>query len=209
MKSTLANMILCLLGVTLVCSAVVGGIYTLTEEPIAKAKAENITAALSEVLPEFSQSRLESLTVDGMPIEVYTALAADGTVVGHAVQTMTKDGFSGEFRLMVGFGADGTVCGIKVLEHSETPGLGSKMTEEGNPLLRSFLGRKPAEMNLKVTKDGGDVDALTAATISSRAYVDAVARAQKALGQQLSDDAAACGGCENNCNEKQEDECNE
>jgi electron transport complex protein RnfG len=69
------------------------------------------------------------------------------------------------------------VRAVKVLEHAETPGLGDKMAAPGNPLLASFEGRNPAEMNLAVKKDGGDVDALTAATITSRAYVDAVARA--------------------------------
>jgi electron transport complex protein RnfG len=72
-----------------------------------------------------------------------------------------------------------------VLEHSETPGLGSKMTGEGNPLFASFEGKNPSAMQLKVKKDGGEVDALTAATITSRAYIDAVERAFKALPQQI------------------------
>lgn len=186
-------MVLCLLGITLVCSAAVGYIYKITVEPIARAKADNIKAALSQVLPTFDQSTSQSVEVDAMPITVHTA-TADGTTVGYAVETMTKSGFSGEFRLMVGFNPDGTVYGIKVLEHSETPGLGSKMTDEGNPLLLSFQGKSPASMSLKVKKDGGDVDALTAATISSRAYVDAVARAYNALIQATGWEADAVSG---------------
>lgn len=186
-------MVLCLLGITLVCSAAVGYIYKITVEPIARAKADNIKAALSQVLPTFDQSTSQSVEIDAMPIIVHTA-AADGATVGYAVETMTKSGFSGEFRLMVGFNPDGTVYGIKVLEHSETPGLGSKMTDEGNPLLLSFQGKSPASMSLKVKKDGGDVDALTAATISSRAYVDAVARAYNALIQATGWDADAVSG---------------
>ena len=186
-------MVLCLLCITLVCSAAVGYIYKITVEPIARAKADNIKAALSQVLPTFDQSTSQSVEIDAMPITVHTA-AADGATVGYAVETMTKSGFSGEFRLMVGFNPDGTVYGIKVLEHSETPGLGSKMTDEGNPLLLSFQGKSPASMSLKVKKDGGDVDALTAATISSRAYVDAVARAYNALIQATGWEADAVSG---------------
>jgi electron transport complex protein RnfG len=87
---------------------------------------------------------------------------------------------------MVGFTPASEVYKIQVLEHSETPGLGSKMTEEGNPLFASFEGKNPEAMQLKVKKDGGEVDALTAATITSRAYIDAVARAYNALSEQTS-----------------------
>lgn len=202
-------MILCLLVITLVCSAIVGYIYKITIDPIAEAKAENIKAALSQVLPSFDSSDRQSVEVDQIPIEVYTASAADGSVVGYAVETVTKSGFSGEFRLMVGFLPDGKIYGIKVLEHSETPGLGSKMTEEGNPLVKSFEGKSPASMSLKVKKDGGDVDALTAATISSRAYVDAVARAYNALNQAAGWNADAVSGATSRSANDKEDECNE
>ena len=80
------------------------------------------------------------------------------------------------------FTPEGEVVNVNVLEQAETPGLGTKMADEGNPLLGSIQGQKLEEKKLvdgklAVTKDGGDVDALTAATISSRAYVDAVNRA--------------------------------
>ncbi len=201
MKSSLKNMVLCLLGITLVCSAAVGYVYKITVEPIAKAKANNIKAALAQVLPAFEESSSQSIDMDAMPITVHTATAA-GETVGYAVETMTKSGFAGEFRLMVGFNPDGTVYGIKVLEHSETPGLGSKMADEGNPLLLSFQGKSPASMSLKVKKDGGDVDALTAATISSRAYVDAVARAYNALVQAAGWEADAVSGATSVNNQK-------
>ena len=105
-----------------------------------------------------------------------------GAVAGYAVQTMTKQGFSGVVRLMVGFTPEGEVVNVNVLEQTETPGLGTKMADEGNVLLASVKGRKLeskklVDGKLAVTKDGGDVDALTAATISSRAYVDAINRA--------------------------------
>jgi electron transport complex protein RnfG len=183
MKNTLLNMVLVLGGISLLASAGVGYVYKITEEPIAAAKAENDRAALRDVLPPFEENRADTLTLDGLEIVVNTATNG-GEVVGYAVKTITKNGFSGEFSLMVGFAPDGKVLNVKVLEHAETPGLGSKMADAGNPLLACLEGRNPAEMKLAVTKDGGDVDALTAATITSRAYVDAVARAFNAVMQQ-------------------------
>lgn len=103
--------------------------------------------------------------------------------MGYAVETASKNGFSGMIRMVVGFDATGRVLNVNVLEQNETPGLGTKMADEGNPLFASFEGRNPGEMKLAVKKDGGDVDALTAATISSRAYVDAMARAYAAYKQ--------------------------
>ncbi len=181
MKSTLVNMTSVLFGITLIASAGVGVVNMITEEPIALAKEAATKAALTEVLPAFETTEEQTLTIDEMPITVYTA-SNGGEVAGYAVQTMTKQGFNGVVRLMVGFTPDGEVVNVNVLEQSETPGLGTKMADEGNVLLGSIQGqklenKKLVDGKLAVKKDGGDVDALTAATISSRAYVDAVNRA--------------------------------
>ncbi|MDR2891068.1 MAG: RnfABCDGE type electron transport complex subunit G [Alistipes sp.] len=180
MKNSLLNMVLVLGGISLVASAGVGFVYKVTKDPIAQAAEANKKAALGEVLPAFDEAVPDSLTLDGLPVIVYTATAS-GEIVGYAVETATMSGFSGRFDLMVGFEPDGRVRAVKVLQHAETPGLGSKMADAGNVLFASFDGRNPGEMNLAVRKDGGDVDALTAATITSRAYVDAVARAFNAM----------------------------
>ena len=180
MKSSLKNMVLVLFTITLIASAGVGAVNMITEEPIAAAKAKAVQDALKQVLPAFDTTEDAEQTIDGLTIKTYKALAA-GETVGYAVETATKEGFGGMVRLMVGFDAEGRILNINVLEQGETPGLGTKMCDEDNPLITSFKGKKPAEMTLKVRKDGGDVDALTAATISSRAYTDAVARAYKAF----------------------------
>lgn len=184
MKSSLKNMVVVLFSITLIASLCVGLVNKITFEPIEKAKAENIQKALKNVLPEFDASEEKAMTVDELPVIVHTAKQGE-QVVGYAVETMTTKGFSGVFRLMVGFRASGEVYNINVLEHSETPGLGSKMGDESNSLLVSFKDKNPANMKqpLAVVKDGGDVQALTAATISSRAYVDAVVRAYNAVQQ--------------------------
>lgn len=181
MKSTLVNMTAVLFGITLVASTGVGVVNMITEEPIALAKEAATKSALTEVLPAFESTEEQTLTIDELPITVYTARNG-GEVAGYAVQTMTKQGFNGVVRLMVGFTPDGEVVNVNVLEQSETPGLGTKMADEGNVLLGSIQGqklenKKLVDGKLAVKKDGGDVDALTAATISSRAYVDAVNRA--------------------------------
>lgn len=182
MKSTLINMVMVLFVITLIASAGVGAVNMITLEPIAKAKAAAVTEALNKVLPAFEQSTSQELTIDELPIAVYTATGADGAVVGYAVQTATKTGFSGLIRMMVGFTPAGEVINVNVLEQSETPGLGNKMCDDGNPLITSIQGKELGAMQLidgklAVRKDGGDVDALTAATISSRAYCDAINRA--------------------------------
>ncbi len=183
MKSTLLNMVAVLAGITLVASASVGAVYQITMEPIQQAKIQATTDALMNVLPAFDSNEKSDLTIDEMPIAVYAAKGADGEVVGYAVETMSKSGFSGVIRLMVGFLPSGEIYNVNVLEQKETPGLGTKMCDEGNPLLMSVKGKNPSQMKMSVKKDGGDIDALTAATISSRAYADAVNRAYAALMQ--------------------------
>lgn len=185
MKSTLINMVAVLFTITLIASAGVGVVNMITEEPIEAANQAKTQKALSEVLPAFEQTSIEELEIDGLQIKVYTATKGEA-LAGYAVETQTAQGFNGVVKLMVGFLPDGTVTNVNVLEQAETPGLGSKMTEEGNPLLKSIRNCKLEEKKLvngrlAVTKDGGDVDALTAATISSRAYVDAVNRAWTAM----------------------------
>ncbi len=180
MKSSLKNMVLVLFAITLVASAGVGVVYMITKEPIAVAEAKAKSDALAEVLPAFDTTEQEVLTINDMAITVHTAKSAD-KVVGYAVETMSKNGFGGPVSLMVGFSPEGTVLNINVLKQTETPGLGTKMADEGNPLLMSFKDKNIGDMKLAVKKEEGDVDALTAATISSKAYIDAVARAWEAF----------------------------
>ena len=194
MKSTLFNMVAVLFPVTLVASAGVGAVNMITADAIAEANALATTQAVQNVLPEFDNTEISEQTIDDMTIVVYTATKGADTV-GYAVETMSKNGFGGAIRLMVGFGADGKILNVNVLQQAETPGLGTKMTDEGNPLLASIQNKNSWEVDFKVKKDGGELDALTAATISSRAYYEAVARAYEAYkvacGYQESADSAS------------------
>ncbi len=180
MKSTLFNMVAVLFTITLIASAGVGAVNMITAEPIAAAKALATKQAVSNVVPEFESEQISEQTIDDMSIKVYTAQKGD-QIVGYAVESMTKNGFGGVIRMMVGFLPDGEIYNVNVLEQAETPGLGTKMCDEGNPLLSSIKNKNANELGFKVKKDGGELDALTAATISSRAYYDAVARAHQAF----------------------------
>ena len=179
MKSTLFNMVAVLFTVTLIASAGVGAVNMITADAIAEANAAATKQAVSNVLPAFENTEVSEQTIDDMPIKVYTATNS-GEKVGYAVESMTKSGFGGVIRLMVGFAPDGQILNVNVLQQAETPGLGTKMADEGNVLLGSIKDKKAWEIEFKVKKDGGELDALTAATISSRAYYDAVQRAYQA-----------------------------
>ena len=179
MKSTLFNMVAVLFTVTLIASAGVGAVNMITADAIAEANAAATKQAISNVLPTFENTEVSEQTIDDMPIKVYTATNGDEKV-GYAVESMTKNGFGGVIRLMVGFAPDGQILNVNVLQQAETPGLGTKMADEDNALLNSIKDKKAWEIEFKVKKDGGELDALTAATISSRAYYDAVQRAYQA-----------------------------
>jgi electron transport complex protein RnfG len=182
-ESNFKNMTLTLLTVTLLASASLGFVYSFTKGPIDDAQNAKINDALRKVLPDFdNQPSAEKYTleIDGGVLIFYPAKKS-GESIGTAVQTFTKNGFSGQVDLMVGFLADGSIYSIEVIAHKETPGLGDKMESSKSDFSVQFKGKNPANFKLMVKKDGGDVDAITASTISSRAYCDAVLRAYNAL----------------------------
>ena len=177
-KSSFKNMSLCLLAICLVCSALLAGVYALTAEPIAAAAAAKNEAAIKEVLPETAVTIEEERTVDFEGASYSYNLAYDelGNTVGCAIN-VTPVGFGGPIVIKVGFDVNGCICNTKVLSQAETPGLGAKCVEPA--FSDQFKGWNPAEKDLAVKKDGGDVDAITASTITSRAYTDGLALAVK------------------------------
>ncbi len=184
MENSLKNMVLSLLGVTFITSACVAMVQKITAEPIAAAQLAATQAALTMVLPEFDKNEMVSTSIDDLPIDIYTATNG-GEVVGYAVKSVTKQGYAGEIVVMVGISPEGELLNVNVLSHSETPGLGSNLTDPENVVLASIKGKNLADVDLRVKKDGGDVDALSGATISSRAYGDAIERAYEAVKSKL------------------------
>lgn len=186
MKSTFKNMVLVLFVITAVAGAAVGYVYSLTKEPIELAKLQKKLNALGEVLPSFDNQPTNDVIVtqvDGIDINIYPGKDA-GEVKGYAVESLTNQGFSGTIKIMVGFDITGKIINIEMLEQAETPGLGAKLADKDNIVKVSFIGHSPADLQMAVKKDGGDIDAITASTISSRAYIDAVRRAYNALIQE-------------------------
>ena len=176
-KDTLLNMFIAMFVISVVSGGVLGVVYNATKEPIAAAETTKKTEAIKNVLPEFNELKetMVKSAMEDAEIPFYLAYDANNNFIGAAVETFTNKGFSGNISLMVGILADGTVNNISVLQHAETPGLGSKMSE---PSFKDQFNNKNANsFNFNVKKDGGDVDAITAATISSRAFCDAVNRA--------------------------------
>jgi len=185
-ESNFINMVYVLFLVAAVAGLALGGVYNLTKEPIELAKKAKIENAIKVVLPEFDELKpsYSVMAIDGTKSEDslrFSDAYKNGEYIGTSVETYTNKGFSGLIKLMVGFLPDGTISNISVLEHKETPGLGTKMT---TPKFKDqFIGKNPKSFDLKVTKDGGNVDAITAATISSRAFCDATNRAYRTFEQ--------------------------
>ncbi len=177
-------MVLSLTLVALVTAALLGGMYVLTEEPIRLSKENKQVQAKVEVLPvQEGVTFAEAEDHDG--VKVYRAYVGD-EFIGAAVETFDPNGFNGRFSLMIGFDKEGVITGYKVLEQNETPGLGANMvewfrTDKGK---QNVIGLDPVKTNMTVSKDGGDVDAITAATITSRAFLRAIDRAYKAYADQ-------------------------
>ena len=180
-KSSFKNMTLCLLAICLVCSALLAGVYALTAEPIAAAAAAKNEAAIKEVLPEAAVAIEEERTVDfdGASYTYNLAYDQQGNTVGCAVN-VSPVGFGGPIVIKVGFDANGVICNTKVLSQAETPGLGAKCTDPEFAVTYGYrgLGYEDFEADkIKVTKDAGVIDAITASTITSRAYAEGVALA--------------------------------
>ncbi|WP_025842925.1 RnfABCDGE type electron transport complex subunit G [Porphyromonas gingivicanis] len=190
LASTFPNMLLSLTLICLIVGAILGVMNEVTKDPIAATELKNKTEAIKQVVPEFDNAPLDEkveveLEGETEKLTVYPAKKG-GTVVGYAVQSYSGNGFSGRIDVMVGFDAAGIIKDFSVLKHSETPGLGAKMQEWFHldnlsaTSIRKISGvDMSAEAPLVVSKDGGKVDAITASTISSRAFLDAINRAYK------------------------------
>lgn len=181
-ESTFINMVVTLFLVTGIAAAGLGFVYDLTKGPIEVAKLKAQNEAIKQVLPEFDTlgTSFKTLAEEGGDSLEFFPAYKNGARVGTAVKTYTKKGFSGFISIMAGIDNSGNFSGYSVLEHEETPGLGSKMEvwfnnpEKPNQYV---LGKNPNSTDFTVSKDGGDIDAITASTISSRAFLDALTRA--------------------------------
>ena len=182
-ESTLVNMLVALLVIAAVSGGVLGLVYGVTKDAIAEVDQKKNEAAIKAVLPIEGEITYKADTLkynyEGTTLTFPCNLAydANGNFQGAAVKT-SEGGFGGKIDMMVGFLADGTIKGTSVLSHAETPGLGANMTGKFKD---QFVDKNPADFKLIVKKDGGNVDAITAATITSRAFSKAVDKAYQAF----------------------------
>lgn len=165
--------------ISLLAALALTGVYALTKGPIEKGQKEKKEKALFAVLPEFDGTVKDTVVIDenNESIPVHLAIGKDGKLYGAGIETYTKKAFGGRFDLMVGFDEEGSIVNTEVIKSAETPGLGDKINKDKSDFALQFNNQNPESFKLSVKKDGGDVDAITAATISSRAYCDAVERA--------------------------------
>ena len=162
---------------TVICTAaglLLGVVYNMTYGPIQAAlKAEKLES-IDRVLPAGDEGPVEQWVTNATTggSNLFYLVRKEGKFVGAAIEATSHDGYGGDIVLMVGFNHYGDVEGIDVLQQSETPGLGAKI--DTPDFKDEFPGRNAAGTRWKVAKDGGDIDAITAATISSRAVTEAV-----------------------------------
>lgn len=175
-------MAIVLTAVTVIAGALLGYVNDLTKGPIADANAKALSDAIAVVVPGFDNQPTENpetIEVNGASYTIYKA-TKEGEFIGAAVRS-TSNGFGGPLTILVGFDAEGNIIDYSLLSHAETPGLGSKadiwFKKDGKG---SVIGMNPGKNPLSVSKDGGNIDAITASTITSRAFLAAVNNAYQA-----------------------------
>ena len=185
-------MLLVLTGVTAISVALLAYVNELTKEPIAAANAKTLSDAVKAVVPGFDNDPIaekKMQEVNGVEYAVYPATKS-GEFIGSAVEASAM-GFGGDLRVLVGFDAQGNIIDYSLLSHAETPGLGSKASDwfkKGNK--GDITGKNPGSAPLTVSKDGGEIDAITASTITSRAFLNAVNTAYAVYAGQNTADGA-------------------
>ncbi len=179
-ESSFFNMLVVLTIICAISAFSLSYTYNQTKEIIAAANKELVI--IRQIVPDFDNDPIaEQYTVAPFENVTLYPVKLNGQLNGTAVKTFSTEGYSGLIWLMVGFDADGKIYDVAVLEHQETPGLGSNM--ELPSFKDQFKGKSPEAFKLAVTKDGGDVDAITGATITSKAFCDAVEKAYSAYKQ--------------------------
>lgn len=197
-ESTFINMVVTLLVVTLIAAGALGYVYELTKEAIEISKMKAQSEAITKVLPKFEklgESYKIAAETGTDSLEFFPAYNGDN-LAGIAIKTFTKKGFGGMVTIMAGIDSNGNFSGYEVLEHAETPGLGSKMGlwfKNAEKPKQNVIGKNPKTTKFQVSKDGGDIDAITASTISSRAFLDAMVRAYNGYEKNMNTNTGTAG----------------
>lgn len=186
LESSITNMVLVLVGVALITGGILAYVNHITEAPIKlqaeKTLADGIKAVMGGVQLSVAENDTIKQTIKGKEavFVIHKTVDSNKQDLGVAVESTTGS-FGGDLKVLVGFDKDGNILGYTILQHAETPGLGAKadkwFQKDGKG---SIIGKNPNKDNLTVKKDGGDIDAITASTITSRAFLLAVTQAYNA-----------------------------
>ncbi len=186
LESSLTNMVLVLTGVAVIMGGILAFVNHLTEGPINEQKEKTLANGIKTVMcvSDLKVAKTDEVKQNDakgkeMTFTIYQVQDAQGKDLGAAVESTTM-GFGGDLKVLVGFDPEGKILGYTLLEHAETPGLGAKADkwfQKGQK--GDIIGKDPKDQ-LIVSKDGGQVDAITASTITSRAFLLAVNNAYKA-----------------------------
>lgn len=186
LKSSITNMVLVLVGVALITGSILAYVNHITEDPIKlqadKALSDGIKTVMGGVELTVEKDDTVKRNINGKEavFVIHKTVGSDKKELGAAVES-TTGAFGGNFKVLVGFDTDGNILGYTILQHAETPGLGAKadkwFQKDGKG---SIIGKNPSKDNLTVRKDGGTIDAITASTITSRAFLLAVSQAYDA-----------------------------
>lgn len=174
LESTLPNMVMVLTGIAIIAAALLGVMNEVTKDPIAQIEQQNLENGIKKVLGVDGELKVASIDTI---VDAKQVFVVYNTELGRAVKTAVQ-GFSPDLTVLVGFDGEGNIMGYDVLKHGETPGLGAQAPEwfcdkENNP--GSYvIGKNPGKNKLTVSKDGGEIDAITASTITSRAFLKAI-----------------------------------
>lgn len=182
-KEGFLRLTLSLMVVSSISALLLSYVYTKTKEPITQAKNKaELTAIESVIGSDFDnnpyEERTKISTADGKNKLDFYPGKKNNKIKRFAIKTYSDEAFGGRLELIVGFSISGRILDYTILSSKETPGLGSKISE--NKFKNQFKGLTPQEESFKVNKDGGEIDGVTAATISSRAVIDAINRAYSA-----------------------------
>lgn len=165
---------------SLIASLVLGLANFATTGAIAERLAEDRKMTLAQVIPSTLHDNdllQDSVTLDGIPIYI---ARKHGLVTGAAFQWTASGGYSGPIVLMVGVDRHGVLLGVRVIAHTETPGLGDKIEHGKSDWILGFAGRSldnTPKASWRVKKDGGDFDQFSGATITPRAVVRSIENA--------------------------------
>ena len=195
LESSITNMIVVLVGVALITGAILAYVNNITTEPINAQAEKTLTDGIKKVMGggdlKVASNDTVRQTVNGKELTfiIHTTQDASGKALGAAVES-TTGGFGGDLKVLVGFNPEGEILGYTILQTAETPGLGAKaegwFQKDGKG---NIIGKNPATDNLTVSKDGGSVNAITASTITSRAFLLAVNNAYNAYKEGNAADA--------------------